>query len=191
MKISKTFEVAQPRQRVWDLFQDVPRVAMCIPGTRLTDDSEDGKFKGRVDVKLGPIAAAFEGEATHEPDVDHWSGKIAGTGQDRSAGSRARFSTHYVLTSIDGGTRVSVESDISLAGAVAQFGRTGLVEQVTTHILHQFATNLEAELSQDPGAQAPAPDRELNMGAILWSGLWARLRALCSRLLGRRSGEDR
>ena len=173
------------------MFQNVPRVATCIPGTRLTEECADGKFKGRVEVKLGPIAAAFEGEATHEPDISAWSGTIAGTGRDRSAGSRARFTTQYALTSIDSGTRVSVESDITLAGAVAQFGRTGLVEEVTTRILDQFAVNLETELSSGPGADESALNREANMGSILWSSLWAWLRSLFSRLSRHRSEEDR
>ena len=120
MKIANTFTVPRPRDKVWNLFQDVPRVATCIPGTQITEDLGEGKFKGRVEVKLGPITTAFEGDAQHAADTSSWSGTILGNGRDRGAGSRAKFSTVYRLAEVPGGTEVIVESDISLAGAVAQ-----------------------------------------------------------------------
>ncbi len=183
MQIIRQFDVARPRERVWALFQDVPRVATCIPGTRITGESGDGKYQGRVEVKLGPIATAFEGDATHEPDQAQWCGTIAGAGRDRAAGSRAKFSTRYVLREIAGGTQVAVESDIALSGAMAQFGRTGLIEEFITRMLQQFATNLEAELAGAPAADAA--DERPDVGAIFWSSLWQWLRTLVARLFGR------
>ena len=193
MKISNTFAVPRPRGKVWALFQDVPRVATCIPGTQITEDLGEGKFKGRVEVKLGPITTAFEGDAVHTADAASHSGTITGNGRDRGAGSRAKFTTVYRLTEIPNGTEVSVESDISLAGAVAQFGRTGLMEEVTSRILEQFAVNLEAQIADAAAgtgapasaASAPPPAAQANLGGILWASLLAWLRGLFGRLLGR------
>ncbi|MBI4697068.1 MAG: SRPBCC family protein [Gammaproteobacteria bacterium] len=191
MKISNTFAVPRPRDKVWALFQDVPRVATCIPGTQITEDLGDGRFKGRVEVKLGPITTAFEGDAVHSADAANHSGTITGNGRDRGAGSRAKFTTVYRLTETTSGTDVSVESDISLAGAVAQFGRTGLMEEVTSRLLEQFAANLETQIAAaaDPGAaprEAPAaPAAPANLGGMLWASFLAWLRGLCGRLLGR------
>ena len=41
MLVSNEFEVKQPVDKVWEFFQDVPRVAACLPGAQLTDDLGD------------------------------------------------------------------------------------------------------------------------------------------------------
>jgi len=190
MKIANTFTVPRPRDKVWNLFQDVPRVATCIPGTQITEDLGEGKFKGRVEVKLGPITTAFEGDAQHAADTSSWSGTILGNGRDRGAGSRAKFSTVYRLAEAPGGTEVIVESDISLAGAVAQFGRSGLLEEVTSRLLAQFAANLETQIADAAptvGGPPPEPVREVDMGGILWASVLSWLRSLLARLLGRKA----
>jgi len=194
MKISSSFKVALAREKVWDLFQDVPRVAACIPGTQITESLGDGRFKGRVEVKLGPITAAFEGDAEHTIDAANFTGTIAGNGRDRGAGSRAKFTTVYRLTATAIGTDVAVESDISLAGAVAQFGRSGLLEEVTSRMLQQFAANLETQIASDvgisadqvPEAPAIAPAAtQMNLAGILWASLFAWLRSRFGKLWGR------
>ena len=192
MKISSSFKVARGRTRVWDMFQDVPRVAGCIPGTRITESLGDGRFKGRVEVRLGPIATAFEGDAQHLSNAAEWTGTISGSGRDRGAGSRARFTTVYRLAEQAGGTEVTVESDIGLAGAVAQFGRTGLLEEVTNRMLQQFAVNLESQLGEEApmsaATAAPLPPplvTELKLGGLLWASLLSWLRRTVGKLMGR------
>ncbi len=200
MKISSTFALTRPREEVWAMFQDVPRVAACIPGTQITAVHGDDRFSGRVEVKLGPIATAFEGEAEHRPDPAQFTGTIAGSGRDRGAGSRAKFTTVYRLTEGPSGTEVAVESDVTLAGAVAQFGRTGLMQEVTNRMLQQFAANLEAQMAaatNGDAAHAPAaaPANEMNLGALLWKSLFGWLRALLARtwarMRGRRAEDER
>lgn len=197
MKISSRFVVAQPRAAVWAMFQDVPRVAACIPGTQITAVHDDRRYGGRVEVKLGPITTAFEGDAEHTSDPARFTGTIAGSGRDRGAGSRAKFSTVYTLSATDAGTEVVVESDVTLAGAVAQFGRTGLMQEVTNRMLQQFAANLEAQMRTPApvGVTAPAaepvPPPVMNAGALLWSSLLAWLRALFVRWWGGSAPVDR
>jgi uncharacterized protein len=74
MKIENEFTVSQPLETVWAFFQDVPSVAECLPGAELTEDRGDGTYAGKVSVKLGPMAANFEGEATVRPDAASHSG---------------------------------------------------------------------------------------------------------------------
>lgn len=194
MKLSNTFTVPRPREKVWALFQDVPRVAACIPGTQITETLGDGRFKGRVEVRLGPISPAFEGDAVHVSDATTHTGTITGNGRDRNASSRAKFSTVYRLAATPAGTEVAVESDITLAGAVAQFGRIGLMQEVTSRLLEQFVANLEVELRRDgqvaegPAVAADAsPVAPANLGGILFASVLAWLRTLFGRLL-RRTG---
>ncbi|HMM77107.1 MAG TPA: SRPBCC family protein [Gammaproteobacteria bacterium] len=191
MKLSNKFIIQRPREKLWALFQDVPRVATCIPGARLTEDIGGGKFKGRIEVKLGPISTVFEGDAAHVSDLATHTGTITGNGRDRNASSRAKFTTTYRLAEMPTGTEVEIESDITLAGAVAQFGRTGLLQEVTSRILEQFAANLERQIASEgeaaeTDATPPAsPTAQANLGGILLASLLAWLRSLIGRLLGR------
>lgn len=88
MKIEHEFTVDRPLDEVWEFFQDVPAVADCLPGAELKEDKGDNVYAGLVSVKLGPMTAAFEGEATITPDPEARSATISGKGVDKRGGSR-------------------------------------------------------------------------------------------------------
>jgi carbon monoxide dehydrogenase subunit G len=69
MKISHEFTVSRPTQAVWDFFQNVPEVAQCLPGAEVTSNDAEGKYAGKVSVKLGPMSATFDGQATVTTDA--------------------------------------------------------------------------------------------------------------------------
>ena len=52
----------------------------------------------------------------------------------------------YRLHEIGAGTRVDVDADFTLSGRAAQFGRVGLLQELTGRLLGEFATNLAATL---------------------------------------------
>ena len=86
MNIEQEFTVARPLDQVWSFFQDVPEVAKCLPGAELTEDLGDGKFKGKLDAKVGPMSVSFEGKATVSADAAARTGVIEGAGADRRGG---------------------------------------------------------------------------------------------------------
>ncbi len=146
MKVSQSFEVAESPARVWSLFQDVPVVVRCLPGAVLGEALGDDRYRGDLAVKLGPIRSTFSGEATLTPDPDSRGGRIAGQGVDKKGGSRGRMDVVYRLHEIGAGTRVDVDADFTLSGRAAQFGRVGLLQELTGRLLGEFATNLAATL---------------------------------------------
>ncbi len=97
MKIAHEFEVQRPIEQVWDFFQDVPSVAQCLPGAEITEDKGDGVYGGKLGVKLGPLTATFEGEATVTPDEANRTASIKGKGVDRRGGSRGQVTVDYRL----------------------------------------------------------------------------------------------
>ena len=161
MKIENEFTVSPPVATVWAFFQDVPSVAQCLPGAELTEDRGDGTYAGRVSVKLGPMAANFEGEATVTPDESTRSGSIDGKGADRRGGSRGQVKVDYTLTEADGGTKVRIEADVTLSGAAAQFGRTGLINEMSNRLIGDFVSCVEGKLvaeSPEEAAEVKAAD---------------------------------
>jgi carbon monoxide dehydrogenase subunit G len=193
VKISQQFTVARPLADVWAFFQDVPAVARCMPGAELTEDKGGGLYAGKVKVRLGPFGANFEGEATVAADPAAHSGHVEGKGVDKRGGSRSRMVMDYRLAPADGGTAVTVEADVTLAGAIAQFGRTSLMQETANILVRDFASALEAQLAPaaaetlPPTAELPQ-SREIGAGSVGLRALWAWLKSL---LRGLFSGADR
>ena len=147
-QINERFTVAQPVPEVWAFFQDVPQVADCMPGVEVTEVVGEGTFSGRMKVKLGPISADFHGEAKiAEIDEQNRVGVISARGADRQGGSRASANVRYSLAEDVDGTRVEMIADITLQGSMAQFGRTGLMKEVSSQLTKEFATCLEHKLA--------------------------------------------
>lgn len=181
MEINKEFEVARPVATVWDLFQDVPQVAQCLPGAELTEERGDGSYAGKLSVKLGPMSADFDGEATVEVDESNRVGTVSGKGADRRGGSRGRVKVTYALSEADGGTKVVVDADIHLSGAAAQFGRVGLINEMSGRLITDFVECLEAKLAAETVEEAAQVEASEVQGiALLFQSLWAWIKRLFS-----------
>ena len=63
MLLSNDFEVAQPVDKVWAFFGDVPQVAACLPGAALEEDLGDDTYGGGVGIRMGPVKLEFAGKA--------------------------------------------------------------------------------------------------------------------------------
>ncbi len=150
--------------QTWDFFQDVPQIATCFPGANLTEQTEDGIYKGNVSIKLGPFTATFEGEATYEADQQQKSGKVEGKAIDKRGGSRSRLLLNYKLLRIDGEkSQVDFDADIQLAGPIAQFGRVGVIEEAAELLIAEFVKNVEGSISEsnpDPDQQVGETDKQ-------------------------------
>ncbi len=182
MKITHSFEVARPVDTVWDFFQDIPSVAQCLPGAELTEVKSDGIYAGKVSVKLGPLAATFEGEATVVPDHDTKAGSIDGKGVDRRGGSRGQVKVDYALEPSGSGTKVDIDADVTLSGAAAQFGRTGLINEMSSRLISEFVTCVEGKLAAttvDEAAQVKAG--EVHGFTLFFQSLIAWFKRLFSR----------
>jgi carbon monoxide dehydrogenase subunit G len=154
MKITQEIQVASSAESVYRFFQDVPAVAQCLPGAKLTEDRGDGTYKGTVSVRLGPMTAGFEGEATVTSDPDTMTGHMTGKGVDRRGGSRGQVKVNYAVSATDEGSMVSVDADITISGAAAQFGRTGLLNQISQRLINEFVRCIEAKLQAEDETSA-------------------------------------
>jgi carbon monoxide dehydrogenase subunit G len=175
VKIFEEFSVARPIGEVWSLFLDIPEVARCLSGAEVTEDHGDGTYSGAVSVKLGPITSSFEGKATVAADEAKHQMQIEGRGVDRTGGSQGRVKVLVSLVGTDEGhTDVSLDSDVTLAGPIAQFGRTGLVKEVSRRLIDEFADCLHAKLNagtEDEAAEIEAGD--LKGLSLFFSSLWS------------------
>jgi aerobic carbon-monoxide dehydrogenase small subunit len=185
--LRQSFTVDHPRERVFAFFAQLDEVVACMPGAALTEAPQGGQVRGRLRIKLGPIAADFAGEAQVERDPASHRGAIRGRGRDSRTNSAASGEVSYVLIEEKAGaaTRVDIEVGYALTGALAQFTRSGIVNDLAERLTTAFARNLEARL--DGGAESSElPQRaELDAGALVLSVVRARIKRFFARLLSR------
>ncbi|HZP77846.1 MAG TPA: 2Fe-2S iron-sulfur cluster-binding protein [Pseudolabrys sp.] len=176
IEIRKSFSVARPVAEVWAFFANPARVVTCLPGASIVRQRGANDFDGAMSIKLGPITANFTGRARLTRDDNQHSGVIVGSGNDRGGGSRAAGEVEYAVRDAGSGqTTVALTIRALLAGPLAQFGRSGIVDDLVDKMTERFATNLGAMLS----GQAPAEgERALEAGSLFWSLFWSRLKKL-------------
>jgi hypothetical protein len=156
VELKNEFRVAVPGAKTWQVLTDVERVAPCIPGAQLLSvDGDD--FTGVVKVKVGPITVSYKGDASfQEKDEAAQRVVIKATGKEtRGSGNAAAVVTAQLKDDGTHGTIVSITTDLTVSGKAAQFGR-GVLADVSTNLIGQFARNLEADLLGDTATSAAA-----------------------------------
>jgi carbon monoxide dehydrogenase subunit G len=151
VKFENSFDVSLPPAEAWPVLMDVERIAPCMPGATLIELVNDKTFKGTVSVRLGPVALTFEGNASFE-DVDDTAhtANVKAQGRDPKGRGGANATITFRLEPSDIGSKVLIETDLTLSGSVAQYGRgVGMIQSVSSQLIGQFAKALEAEIASD------------------------------------------
>ena len=148
-KIEDTFRVDLPVEDTWRVLLDIERIAPCLPGAQLQEIAGE-EYRGVVKVKVGPITAQYKGAAHFESrDDDTHTAVIVGSGRDTRGQGNASATITMTLRPDGSGTEVTVSTDLSVTGKVAQFGR-GVMADVSAKLLAQFVANLERDVLTDP-----------------------------------------
>jgi uncharacterized protein len=158
MKLEQTFEVQAPLAEVWTALNDLERVAPCLPGASITGHDEDGTYHGTFTVKLGPMTAAYNGTIRIE-DADETAHRatLKARGTDKRGQGGASATIVNTLSEHDGGTRVEAVTDFTITGRLAQFGRGGMMQDVSNRLLRDFAACLASRLAGTPETVADVP----------------------------------
>jgi carbon monoxide dehydrogenase subunit G len=159
MEFDNSFEVPLPVGDAWKVLMDIRRIAPCMPGAELTDVVDELTYRGRIAVRLGPVALAFAGTVKFdEIDEANRRARIAAQGSDAKGRGAANAVASFHLEPAGDGTKVLVHTNLTLSGAVAQYGRgVGIIQMTAAQIITQFANNLKAQLAKEGGLIAAAP----------------------------------
>ena len=147
MRIENDMHVSASMEEAWALLTDIPAIAPCLPGAKLI--GQDGHtYEGTMKVKVGPIVAEYSGTATVvEMNETDRTVKLTASGRDKRGAGNASADIFASMVEADGGTTVSIATDLKVAGKVAQFGR-GAMADISKKLLGQFAECIEAKLQQ-------------------------------------------
>ena len=159
MEFDNSFEVPLPPAQAWKLLLDVERIAPCMPGAELTEVVSKNTYKGKIGVRLGPVALTFAGVVKLE-DIDDaaHTARVAAQGTDAKGRGGANAASVFRLEPAGSGSKVMVHTNLTLSGAVAQYGRgVGIIQATAAQLMNQFANCLKEKLAQEPSAAPVAP----------------------------------
>jgi carbon monoxide dehydrogenase subunit G len=205
MLIETEFAVATPIDELWGFLLDVERIAPCMPGAELTETVDERHWKGKLNMKFGPVALSFAGtvEMTDRDDAGHRAVLRAKGMEQKGKGAANATVTSWLEPAGEGETTVKMTADITLTGAAAQLSR-GLLPEISRKLTQQFADCLESTLNAERAAHegaaaeggagegvsgpaaAPAPAAPKHVGGIGLglSALWAVIKDFFRRLFG-------
>jgi uncharacterized protein len=194
VKLEQSFDVQAPVERVWATLIDVQKVAPCLPGAEVTEATEDGSYKGTFSVKVGPATASYRGTLKMESlDEVARVATMQANGTDKRGQGGAKATIVSRMTEENGVTHVDVETDLTITGRLAQFGRPGIIQDVSNRLMQDFANCLQASLAGPaagtetetapgaPVAAAPSSPAPVKGISLLFAVLWERVKRLFRR----------
>jgi uncharacterized protein len=154
VKLQQSFEVRAPVERVWETLIDIERVAPCLPGAEITEAGDDGSYRGAFSVRLGPTTAAYRGELSLE-EVDEAAHRVVmrASGQDKRGQGSAKATIVSTMEGEGELTRVDVDTDFTITGRLARFGRGGMIQDISNRLLKDFADCLQQRIEAPPAAE--------------------------------------
>lgn len=195
MQIENEFTVPAPIDEVWSHLLDVERVAPCMPGAELTESVDETTWKGKVNMRLGPVSLSFAGVVTME-DRDDAAHRVVlrAKGMEQKGKGAANASVTSWLETGENETTVKMVADVQLTGSVAQLSR-GLLPEVSRKLTREFAECLRTSMlageterttnSTETAVPAPGPTSPVAVKAKPISGLrlglsaiWAKIQSL-------------
>jgi uncharacterized protein len=186
MEFDNSFDVPLPPAKAWALLMDIPRIAPCMPGAQLTEFVDPQNFKGKIAVRLGPVALTFDGGVAFDSvdDVNH-TARVKAQGSDAKGRGAAIATVMFRIEPAAAGSKVLIHTDLTLSGAVAQYGRgVGMIQATAAQLVGQFAGNLRTQLAQAEGVAnhetppAPSAGKPISGLTLLARVIWSKLAGL-------------
>ena len=153
MKLANQFKVSVDPDSTWRALLDVPRIVSCVPGPELISRDGDGSYKGRIGVKLGPVALKFTGTMTiAEIDNEARKAIVKAKGADQQGRGSAGAITQMQDVPDGVASTLLLETDMQLSGMAAHYGRaTGVIAALSNDITAQFANARCRQLTNENG----------------------------------------
>ena len=192
LEFNNSFEVPLPVAEAWVVLMDIERIVPCVPGAELTEVVDKDNFKGKVSVRLGPVALTFAGRAEFEERDDQtFSARVKAQGSDSKGRGGANADVTFRLVSAgDAATLVEIHTNLQLSGSVAQYGRgVGMITDVASQIIGKFADCLRdrvanAETSGETEAAPPPQAAPVSVASIGLRALWNSFVKSVKRIFG-------
>jgi carbon monoxide dehydrogenase subunit G len=164
MEFENTFLVQAPVAEVWRLLLDVERIAPCMPGAQVLEQTGDDAYKVAVKIKLGPMTMNYKGDVEIlDKDASNRQATMRAKAKEARGQGTASADIRMALREQPGGTEASITTSMQMSGKAAAMGQ-GVIKDVAASLTDTFAQNL-AGMVERSGAMAPAADGGTAAGA--------------------------
>lgn len=174
MEFDNSFEVPLPPEHAWPVLMNIRGIAPCMPGAQLTEVVDERTYKGNISVRLGPVALTFGGLVKFEEiDDANRTARVRAQGNDAKGRGSASAAATFRLEPTAAGSKVLVHTDLTLSGAVAQYGRgVGMIQATATALMNQFANNLKKQLASPPAEGEAAAAKPISAASLAGQVAW-------------------
>ena len=160
MEFENTFEVQAPVGQVWDLLMDVERIAPCMPGAQVLEQTGEDAYKVAVKIKLGPMTMNYKGDvAIVDKDAAAHSATMRAKAKEARGQGTATANIRMALIEAEAGTQASILTEMQMSGKAAAMGQ-GVIKDVAGSLTDTFARNLAAMVTAPEAAPETAPEPE-------------------------------
>ena len=120
MKLSGSYQINLPKEKVWEALNDPEILKQAIPGCEEFVKNSETEFTAKATNKIGPFNASFTGDVELKDLNPPNSYKITGSGNSPVGFASGEASVK--LEEENGGTKLVYEVEANVGGKIAQVG---------------------------------------------------------------------
>ena len=120
MKLSGSYQINLPKEKVWEALNDPEILKQAIPGCEEFIKNSETEFTAKATNKIGPFNASFTGDVELKDLNPPNSYKITGSGNSPVGFASGEASVK--LEDENGGTKLIYEVEANVGGKIAQVG---------------------------------------------------------------------
>ena len=151
--LTKSFEVPQKTELIWNHLIDPTKIMDCVPGVSIDEKVGENHYKGKVGMKFGPMGVKYDADIFYnEIDIENKKIILSGNGVDSKGNGNAEMKMTINLTELDSGSvKMDAIMDVTVNGKIAQFG-SRLIDTVSNQLFKQFVSNFSKKLANAEAA---------------------------------------
>ena len=184
MELQGSRALAVTQQQAWDALLDPQVLKACIPGCEKLEATAPNQYAAAVALRIGPVAAKFNGKFGLSDVNAPASCTIAFDGQAGAAGF-GKGAAQVRIEPKGSSCELAYDVKAQVGGKIAQVGQR-LIDSVAKAMAEDFFTRFDEEMrKRHPSeAWAPAPEKQgaavpvwawgagvIVLAAIAWWGL--------------------
>jgi hypothetical protein len=152
MQIKESFTVGAPPEAVWRFFEDIERVARCVPGVLSVEVLSPDRYKVVATQKVGFISATFEMTTQIEAREAGKLLALSSVGKSiKGAVGNLRSRDRVELEGTpEGGTSITLTSELMVGGMLGALGHKAIASK-SKELTEKFAQALQAEIQSATG----------------------------------------
>ena len=150
MKVNQSFVIAEPREKLWEFFEQVDEVARCVPGVESVEVVDADNSRILVTQAVGPMTATFDLKMRITEREQGERIKFTAIGRAvKGAAGNVRTVNLVTLDSVEEGTRVNLEADLAMGGVLGSVGQKVVAKQ-SDQVTREFMASLERAIKGEP-----------------------------------------